>query len=198
MRFHAELAQRANVLTEFRLLNGHPPLVIGNDTEPLQSEANYRLLQSTVFKSSPRGGTPLCRHIAEVCKSIRTAEATLRSHRHKAVVVIATDGESSDGNVSSALEPLRHLPVWVVIRLCTDSDSIVRYWNKVDEDLELDMEVLDDFQSEAESVHSFNSWLTYGLPLHRFREFGCTVSEFDLLNERALTPDEMTKVCAFM
>ena len=31
---------------------------------------------------------------------------TLRAHRQKVAVIIATDGESSDGNVANAIEPL--------------------------------------------------------------------------------------------
>jgi hypothetical protein len=51
------------------------------------------------------------------------------------VVVIATDGESSDGDIVTAMKPLKQLPCWVVIRLCTDQDSIVDYWNNIDSEL---------------------------------------------------------------
>ena len=49
----------------------------------------------------------------------------LRSNGQRAVVVIATDGESSDGDIAQAMRRLQTLPVWVVIRLCTDDDKIV-------------------------------------------------------------------------
>ncbi len=54
----------------------------------------------------------------------------------KALVVVATDGESSDGDVSRALEAFRHLPVWIVIRLCTDQENVVAYWNDIDDEIE--------------------------------------------------------------
>ena len=57
--------------------------------------------------------------------------------------VIASDGEATDGDIAAALRPLRDLPAWVVVRLCTDDDRVVQYWNEIDEDLELDMDVLD-------------------------------------------------------
>ena len=59
-------------------------------------------------------------------------EGWLRSTGQKAVVVIATDGESSDGDLAQAMKPLEQLPVWVVVRLCTDEDNVCDYWNGID------------------------------------------------------------------
>ena len=59
-------------------------------------------------------------------------EPFLRATNQRVTVTIATDGESSDGDIASAMRPLQSLPVWVVIRLCTDQDSIVDYWNNID------------------------------------------------------------------
>ena len=44
---------------------------------------------------------------------IEALEVQLRRDGQKAVIVIFTDGESSDGNVATAMQPLRHLPVHV-------------------------------------------------------------------------------------
>ena len=41
-----------------------------------------------------------------------------------------SDGAATDGDVSEAMKPLQNLPVWVVVRLCTDDDSVVQYWNR--------------------------------------------------------------------
>lgn len=79
-------------------------------------------------------------------------EGRLRAAGQKACVIIATDGESSDGDIVTAMQPLRGLPVWVVVRLCTDENHIVDYWNNIDSQLEVDMDVLDDLCGEAEEV----------------------------------------------
>ena len=68
-------------------------------------------------------GTPLCRHIRDVITSIRAIESKLRSNGQRACVIIATDGESSDGDIAAAMKPLESLPCWVVIRLCTSDDK---------------------------------------------------------------------------
>jgi hypothetical protein len=131
-------------------------------------------------------------------EQIRAVEVQLRHNGQKAVVVIATDGESSDGDIKEALRPLAALPVWTVIRLCTGEEKIVNYWNDSDNELELEMEVLDDFFSEAAEVHSMNGWLTYGEPLHRIREWGVHLKELDWIDEKPLSFEMMSHLCTTM
>ena len=188
MTFHAELAEAADAKTEFRLLNMAAPIMLGLGTD--NDGVNLRQLKG-YFNNGPGGGTPLCRHIREVTQEIQEIADSLRANGQKAVIIIATDGQSSDGDVLTAMRPLQALPVWVVIRLCTDEDEVVNYWNSVDGQLELDIDVLDDFCAEASEVHENNKWLTYGLPLQRFREFGTTLKEIDLLDESRLTSEQI-------
>lgn len=96
------------------------------------------------------------------------------------------------------MRPLKNLPVWVVVRLCTDEEKIVNYWNNIDQELELDMDVLDDWRGEAEEVTRHSPWFTYGEPIHRLREFGTPLKEIDKLDETKLSMDEMRALCAFM
>ena len=51
------------------------------------------------------------------------------------------------------MRPLELLPVWVVIRLCTDEDKMVNYWNGIDNEIELNMDVIDDPLGESEEIH---------------------------------------------
>lgn len=192
VRFHMKLAHAARAPSEFRLLNGAPPILIGGgDPNELMG---MQMLESA-FNESPNGGTPLCRHIGEIVAKIQSLESFLRQSGQVACIVIMTDGESSDGNLAQAMAPLKALPVHVVIRLCTDQEKVVEYWNNVDNELELQMDVLDDLTGEAQEVTEKNGWFTYGEPIHRLREFGVTVKEFDLMDEIQLSMDQMSRVC---
>jgi hypothetical protein len=129
---------------------------------------------------------------------IRAQEANLRQNGQVACIILATDGESSDGNVAQALAPLKQLPVHIVLRLCTNEEKVVEYWNGVDKELELNIDVVDDLFSEAKSIQEKNKWLTYGEPIHRMREFGITSKEYDLLDESRLSMEQMVNLCSFM
>lgn len=130
-----------------------------------------------IFNSSPHGATPICHHISQIIERIRRIEPQLRANRQMVCVTIATDGLSSDGDIATAMARLKNLPVWVVIRMCTDDDHIVDYWNNLDSQLEVDMDVLDDLSAEGDEVTDNNPWLTYGEPMHRLREFGIPIKE---------------------
>lgn len=121
MKFHVGLAQAGCIPTEFRMLNSSMPIRIGfSPDEPLDKMQTLLAL----FDGSPGGGTPLCRHIREIASQIQTYAPVLMSRGQRACVIIATDGESSDGDIAEALRPLKDLPCWVVVRLCTNEDRI--------------------------------------------------------------------------
>ena len=195
LTFHATIAKAANAPSQFRMLNAAAPITIGDGSDYDGSKYNQLM---EILRGSPSGGTPLCAHIRDVTAQIAAMADTLRANGQKAVVIIATDGESSDGDVAQALKPLERLPAWVVIRLCTDEDRIVNYWNNIDDNLEVEMDVLDDLEGEAKEIHEHNSWLTYCEPLHRLREFGIPVKELDLLDEKALNLDQIRLFCSLL
>ena len=189
MRFAAELSEACKAPSEFRLLNGADPVIVGlgnDDHEGLE-------FAKEVLDEDPAGQTPLCQHVNNVVAAIEAMAPDLRRLNKKAAVIIATDGESTDGKVSKALEPLWKLPALVVIRLCTDSPNIVEYWNNVDQELELEMDVINDLMKDAQQVKKENPWLVYGEEMHRLREFGSCFKEMDLIDETQLGAEQMQK-----
>ena len=193
--FHAELAERAACKTEFRLLNGSRPIVIGNREDDGLGLKNLK----AKMDEDPHGSTPICKHIQEVCQTIIDANEGRDEYDYiPSVLSIFTDGEPSDGLLSEYLAPLVNYPVWIVVRLCTNVPNIVDYWNKMDKELEIDMDILDDFVEEARGVYKFNPWLTYGEPIHRIREWGMKMPDLDYLDESKLTHQQMFNVCRLL
>lgn len=193
IRWHAEMAAHLGARTEFILLNDPchrcPTKVVCGDHRHTISEQLDTI--DAVLKTSPTGRTPLCERIRQVASEISAKAHELRAAGQRCVVTIASDGAATDGDVQQAMRPLLSLPVIVVIKLCTDDERVVDYWNSIDQDLELDMDVLDDLSSEAAEVCGHNPWLAYGLPLQRLREWGCSNKVFDLLDEKPLSIGEM-------
>ena len=123
-------------------------------------------------------------------------------------MILATDGLPTDeqgyggeeitNEFIQALRSLEGLPVWLVIRLCTDEEDVTNFYNQLDTMLELSLEVLDDFLGECKEVHCHNPWLNYALPMHRCRELGYHDRLFDLIDERLLTKGELRDFCVLL
>jgi hypothetical protein len=67
------------------------------------------------------------------------------------------DGNESEEVFQDFIEALRMLeglPVWVVIRLCTNEKKVTEFYNQIDSVLEFNLEVLDDFVAEAKEVRA--------------------------------------------
>lgn len=201
--------------TIFRLLND-PGASVGAQQFSVaeRSESSADIMadtqnaQSVMNRARPSGVTPLIKHILEIQHAVTEMAPELVSKGQRVAVIIATDGIPTDENGISnnsireqfigSLRLLEGLPVRVVIRLCTDEDDVVDFYNDLDEQLELSLEVLDDFVGEAKEVHGMNPWLNYALPLHRCREMGYYDRLFDLLDERLLTKGELREFCAIL
>ena len=208
--YHMQLAETIQAPTEFRFLNkpshfGAPErLSIALDSSSFNASAAGALVRAI----SPAGCTPLTQHIDEIHQEVASMESDLRASGQRVAIVIATDGlptDSSGHNLTrtrqafvNSLRRLEGLPVWLVIRLCTDDDQVVDFYNELDNVLELSVDVLDDFTAEAKEVHAFNPWLNYGLPLHRMREMGFHDRLFDLIDQSKLSRNDVRDVCALI
>eukprot|EP00804_Cyclotella_cryptica_P000582 CCRYP_009982-RA/>CCRYP_009982-RA protein AED:0.07 eAED:0.07 QI:284/1/1/1/0.42/0.5/8/1964/427 len=213
VQYHAKTAALLDSPTIFKLLN-RPNLkqlaqkfsVGEHGQASAASEVEHVI--STMNKTKPGGVTPLTEHIWEVQEQVAGMAHDLRQSGKQVAIILATDGLPTDKqgyggrNVTDefvgALRSLEGLPVWLVIRLCTDEDDVCRFYNSLDAQLELSLEVLDDYIGEAKEVYTKNPWLCYGLPLHRCRELGYHDRLFDLLDERPLTGGEARSLCCLI
>jgi len=152
----------------------------------------------------PRGSTPLTKHILQIHKELQEGNTidTLRQNNQSIVIVIATDGLPTDKEGYSyaaqhrmfvdALKLLQGLgQLRVIIRLCTEEERVVSFYNDLDSIAGLSVEVLQDFVGQAKGVHEHNPWINYTLPLHRLREMGYHDQILDLLDRRPLTKEEL-------
>ena len=162
----------------------------------------------TIENVSPAGVTPLTDQIYEIHKRVLQWAPKLMANNKKVVVTIATDGLPTDSSGTAgrnqrilfikALEKLLRLPVWLVIRLCTNDKKVVSFYNELDRLLEMNVDVLDDLNEEAKEIRKHNKWLNYTLPLHRCREMGFKHRLFDLVDERKLTLSELRDYCILL
>jgi hypothetical protein len=212
--YHAHLAGLLQATTIFRMLNdpgarcGPQEFSIASETSKLGVHADVENVRQIMRKCQPHGSTPLTAHLYEIGKQVAAMEGAMRQKGLEAVVILATDGlpTSADGDTSDeindefvrALQYLQSLPVWVVVRLCTDEAAVVKFYNELDSILELPLEVLDDFFAEAKEIQHHNKWLNYAMPLHRCRELGYHERLFDLLDERTLNHDEIKEFATLL
>ncbi|CAB9507498.1 expressed unknown protein [Seminavis robusta] len=198
---HIKLAGALQLPTSIRLLNRKERdlnicLIPGSNVEH-----DVEHCVDVLWKSGPNAGTPLKRHIVEVRRDVENRKGELEAAGKVVSIVIATDGLPTDASHEDFVDELRRfrdLPVRIVIRLCTDENDVVQYYNELDKELEYSVDVIDDFRGEAVEVAKMNPWLNYGLPLHRVREMGMKHRVIDLLDERALSKNEYKLLCSIL
>lgn len=205
----AEVADALQARTDFHLLNpaanframticpGQWGNAASSDGEPppvlqLGVSADVETLRRAMREQSPGGTTPLTEKVMEVVSMIEPAVPSLTARGEKVAVILATDGLPNDKrSFLNAMKYLQTLPVWVVVRLCTDDDAVVQYWNDLDASLEQPLEVLDDCNGEAKEVGALNAWLTYSPVLHLARLWGLPGKLYDALDEVRLVPAQI-------
>lgn len=210
VKYHAQTAALLKSPTVFRLLND-PGLIYGSQQFSIAEKGNddemslKQDLQIAMkcMESSPGGMTPLSDHLRVIRNDILAMELILRQNGTRVAIILATDAIPTKSSRNSGgmttleeefvgvLKSFEDLPVWMVIRLCTDDEKVVRFWNNLDSQLEYSIEVLDDYMNEAEEIYKHNPFLNYTLPLHRCRELGYYHRLFDIIDERELCKDDL-------
>jgi hypothetical protein len=152
--YHSQLATILQSPTTYRLLNDPGaiagPLTFSVAYSPHTMDHDLTVAQTVMMNAQPAGVTPLAQHIYAIRNEIQQMD--LRSSGGKVAIVLATDGLPTDARGYSnstvqqqfveGLRSLEGMPVWIVVRLCTDEDSVVQYWGDLDRQLELSLEVL--------------------------------------------------------
>ncbi len=194
IKFVLEFASAAGAITEFRFVNAADPILIGfTDIDDVEHKENVDIVRR-VLDQYPSGTGDLSSHIGKVAQEIESSAAIFRSKGQKASVIIATDCYDNTESILVLLEPLKRLPVIVTVRLCTDDEKVLNAWAGAAHDLAGLVDLLDDYNEESIKIACVNPWLTYGLPLHQFRELGMGIRELDILHEDLLMPESFLRV----
>merc|ERR1712032_843614 len=102
-------------------------------------------------------------------------------------------GHSTSADQQRLVDQLRCLggvlPLQLVIRLCTDDKATIDFYNRIDEELEFPLDILDDIGNEAREIahENKNAWFSYTPLIHRLREAGTLCKVLDSIDERTLT-----------
>mmetsp|Transcript_86462 Transcript_86462/g.153110 ORF Transcript_86462/g.153110 Transcript_86462/m.153110 type:complete len:466 (+) Transcript_86462:46-1443(+) len=199
---HAKWNARMGTPCEFTMLNRkslHARRVgidfMHVDAAKGDSAAQVEALQRMLDEHNPVGGTPLVKCIQEIHQRIKHDHSNLISAGQRVFLIILTDGQPADGSLTdfarSMVKLANECPVNIVLRLCTDDASTVRFYNQIEEDFELPLDVIDDITAEAQELRQHgNGWFAYTPALHRLREGGTFMKLLDLLDERQLTANE--------
>ena len=192
--FHARTCDSGLIETKFVFLNrGH--FILGKTKYP---NINNLILS---YRNMNGGATPLCRTIKSIIDELST-----ETLYQQVQIVLCTDGQPSDsigGNSPNSsfekllLKLVKDFNVKLVIRLCTDQEDVVEYWNKIDSDLELNLDIIDGYVSEVKEIELVNSIICYPQQIHQAREFGITDPLFDILDERELSSFQLFTYASF-
>ena len=104
--------------------------------EMIPSEVSKAM--STMSKAKPSGVTPLTERVNQVYDDLVSLKESLNMEGRRVAIILATDGLPTDSRgisdahskqcFVSSLRRLEELPVWLVIRLCTDDEEVVVSW----------------------------------------------------------------------
>jgi len=209
---HARWNLATGVPAEFVLLNSAGRMGVAYGSLPQEGIDYVRVdrnrptsmddLDRLLRNNTPRGGTPITARLQEIGSMIHQEVGNLASQGQMVFLTLATDGVPTDhaGNddrmrlINEIKRLLHSLPVQMVIRLCTDEPAVVQFYNSIDEECELALDIIDDFESEAKEIAaSGNDFFVYTTTIQRIREAGTLCKLMDSIDEQTLNPTEMRR-----
>jgi len=160
LAYHADLSARLGLPTRYALLNKPVSQLpqyfsihqMGN--LPQEQHTLQQILRTTgnAQEIVVAGPTPLTTQLRILREHLVTIAPQLRARRQTATVVLATQGlptnergETSHLVVQEFVDLLRSLealPVWIVLRMCTDDDRAFDFYNGLDAQIQLPFDVL--------------------------------------------------------
>lgn len=209
---HAKWSTEFGVPAEFVLLNtfsGGGALQEGMDflmVDPTKDNAEEQVaaVQRLLDNTGPRGCTPVTERLRRIREQLQPQAMELARNGQQVIVVLVTDGLPSPDGRRIEHEPLiqelrrysMDLPAHLVVRLCTDDDKVADFYNQVDAEVELQLEIVDDMKAEAQECYrSGNRFVVYSELLQLLREGGTFLKILDLVDERRLEPMEVALFC---
>lgn len=201
----AEWNRDFGIPCEFQLLNSPCPQnpqegidIFTVDKDLGDTGEQVRALHSKLICETPNRGTPLATRLDDIRRRIaRTASEAVRQGM-KFTVTIATDGVPNEPRyvfVNALRQLMTELPISVVLRICTNEQDVADFYDEVDKEVEMPLDIVDDLRGEALNVFKSNPWLAYSPLLQTIRIAGTHTKVFDFIDERALTPMEVS-LCA--
>lgn len=208
-RDHALWNLSTGVPAEFMLLNeasrvpGVAPIE-GQDFVRVEGSQARAIddLENMLQSHPPMGGTPITQRLEEIATRIAGEAQSLASKGQIVYLTLATDGlpttqdgcDDGQGMVQQLKLMANSLPLQMVIRLCTDDDQVVEFYNRIDEEYELPLDILDDYVAEAQEIAAAgNGFFTYTPVLHRIREAGTLFKLLDSLDEQRFAEAEVRR-----
>lgn len=174
-------------------------------------EDQLEKLRAMLRNNGPRGVTPIAERLEDIRGRIQANLGDLAQRSQMVFLTIVTDGlpttrfsgESTAADQHHMVQVLRNicatLPVQLVIRLCTDDAQTISFYNRIDEEYELPLDILDDMTSEAQEIAQHgNSWFAYTPVIHRIREAGTLCKVLDALDERPLNKFESQNLATLL
>ena len=235
--FHTKMAERCWIPTKYWLVNepeGNLPkrfnVAWGERVNFKKESENAIKIVKCIRNQLNAHVIPLARQMKKIQSFLSREASRLKKSNQYVGVVICTQGEPTDAKGKTGVDALKdftesfsslsNLPVKIIVRLCTDNDVLINFYNTLD--IHEKCDVLDDFWGEVSAmfliwkilsaimqrlsppllfcvqsmeVYLHNPWLTYGIGIHRLREACLGTELMDDLDETSLSLDEIHEFC---